>query len=112
MTGEQIKVMLEDVADNIFHPDPYFQAGGDMVRVGGLGYSIDVSKSMGSRITGLTHLASNKPIEAGKSYAISGWASVNQNVEGPPIWEVVEKYLSQVKTVRIQPNSSVRISGT
>ena len=112
MTGEQIKVMLEDVADNIFHPDPYFQAGGDMVRVGGLGYSIDVSKSMGSRISRLTHLASNKPIEASKAYSISGWASVNQNVEGPPIWEVVEKYLSNVKTVRIEPNSSVRISGT
>ncbi len=111
MTGEQIKVMLEDVADNIFHPDPYFQAGGDMVRVGGVGYAIDVSKPAGDRISGLTHLATGKPLDASRAYSVAGWASVNQNVEGPPIWEVVEKYLSSVKTVHIKPNSSVRISG-
>lgn len=111
MTGAQLKEVLEDVADNLFHPDPYFQGGGDMVRVGGVGYSIDVSKSAGSRISNLTQLSTNKPLEASRSYSVAGWASVNQNVEGPPIWDVVQKHLADVKTVRIEPNTSVRISG-
>jgi len=111
MTGAQLKDVLEDVADNLFHPDPYFQGGGDMVRVGGVGYAIDVSKSAGSRISNLTQLSTNKPIEASRSYSVAGWASVNQNVEGPPIWEVVQNHLADVKTVRIEPNTSVRISG-
>ena len=64
MTGAQLKEILEDVADNIFHPDPYFQGGGDMVRIGGMGYTIDVGKPMGTRISDLTHLKSGKPIEA------------------------------------------------
>ena len=111
MTGAQLKEVLEDVADNLFHPDPYFQGGGDMVRVGGVGYSIDVSKSAGSRISNLTQLSTNKPLEASRSYSVAGWASVNQNAEGPPIWDVVQKHLADVKTVRIEPNTSVRISG-
>jgi len=111
MTGAQLKEVLEDVADNLFHPDPYFQGGGDMVRVGGVGYAIDVSKPAGSRISNLTQLSTNKPIEASRAYSVAGWASVNQNVEGPPIWEVVQKHLADVKTVRIEPNTSVRISG-
>jgi sulfur-oxidizing protein SoxB len=111
MTGEQLKVVLEDVADNIFHPDPYFQGGGDMVRVGGLGYSIDVSKPINQRISNLTELKTGKPIDAKRSYVVAGWASVAQNVEGPPIWEVVEKYLTRVKTVRIEPNTSVKVTG-
>ena len=111
MTGAQMKEVLEDVADNLFHPDPYFQGGGDMVRVGGVGYSINVSKSAGSRISNLTQLSTNKPLEASRSYSVAGWASVNQNAEGPPIWDVVQKHLADVKTVRIEPNTSVRISG-
>ena len=111
MTGAQMKEVLEDVADNLFHPDPYFQGGGDMVRVGGAGYSINVSKSAGSRISNLTQLSTNKPLEASRSYSVAGWASVNQNAEGPPIWDVVQKHLADVKTVRIEPNTSVRISG-
>ncbi len=111
MTGAQLKEVLEDVADNLFHPDPYFQGGGDMVRVGGVGYSINVSKSAGSRISNLTQLSTNKPLEASRSYSVAGWASVNQNAEGPPIWDVVQKHLADVKTVRIEPNTSVRISG-
>jgi len=111
MTGAQLKEVLEDVADNLFHPDPYFQGGGDMVRVGGVGYSIDVSKPAGNRISNLTQLSTNKPLDASRSYAVAGWASVNQNVEGPPIWDVVQKHLADVKTVRIEPNTSVRISG-
>ncbi|MFG1392055.1 thiosulfohydrolase SoxB [Xanthobacter agilis] len=111
MTGRQLKDVLEDVADNIFHPDPYFQGGGDMVRVGGVGYAIDVSKGVGQRISGLTFLKTGKPVEADKSYTVAGWASVAQNVEGPPIWDVVERYVADTKTVTITPNSAVKVTG-
>lgn len=111
MTGRQLKEVLEDVADNIFHPDPYFQGGGDMVRVGGVGYSIDVSKGVGERISGLTLLKTGKPLDADKGYAVAGWASVNQNVEGPPIWELVERYVAAAKTVKVAPNASVKVTG-
>ncbi|MFN3671896.1 MAG: thiosulfohydrolase SoxB, partial [Bosea sp. (in: a-proteobacteria)] len=111
MTGAQLKEILEDVADNIFHPDPYFQGGGDMVRIGGMGYAIDVSQPMGSRISGLTHLKSGKPIEAGKSYVVSGWASVNEGTQGPPIWDVVRDHVARAKTVTITPNNAVKVTG-
>lgn len=111
MTGAQIKEVLEDVADNIFHPDPYFQGGGDMVRMGGMGYAIDVSKPMGSRISAMTHLKSGKPIEASKTYTVSGWASVNENTQGPPIWDVVAAHVSKVSTVKIEPNTAVKVTG-
>ncbi|WP_441242481.1 thiosulfohydrolase SoxB [Tardiphaga sp. 768_D3_N2_1] len=111
MTGTQIKEVLEDVADNIFHPDPYFQGGGDMVRMGGMGYAIDVSKPMGSRISGMTHLKSGKPIEAGKTYTVSGWASINENTQGPPIWDVVAAHVAKVSTVKIEPNTAVKVTG-
>ncbi|WP_047308425.1 thiosulfohydrolase SoxB [Rhodopseudomonas palustris] len=111
MTGEQLKNVLEDIADNIFHPDPYYQGGGDMVRTGGMGYAIDVSKAMGSRISNMTHLATGKPIEASKKYTVSGWASVNQGTEGPPIWEVLEKHVAGAGAVKIEPNSAVKVSG-
>jgi sulfur-oxidizing protein SoxB len=111
MTGEQLKTVLEDVADNIFHPDPYFQGGGDMVRVGGVGYSIDVSKPMGQRISGLTELKTGKPLDASRQYTVAGWASVAKDTQGPPIWEVVEKHLADVKTVRLEPNASVKVTG-
>lgn len=112
MTGAQLKDLLEDVADNIFNPDPYFQGGGDMVRVGGVGYAIDVAKPMGARISGLTDLKSGAPLEAGKAYTVAGWASVGEGVEGPPIWEVVERHVAAVGTVRIEPTASVTVSGT
>jgi S-sulfosulfanyl-L-cysteine sulfohydrolase len=112
MTGTQIKEVLEDVADNIFHPDPYFQGGGDMVRMGGMGYAIDISKPMGSRISGMTHLKSGKPIEATKTYTVSGWASINENTQGPPIWDVVAAHVAKVSTVRIEPNTAVKVTGS
>lgn len=111
MTGAQLKDILEDVADNIFHPDPYFQGGGDMVRVGGMGYAIDISKPMGSRISAMTHLKSGKPIEASKTYTVAGWASVNEGTQGPPIWDVVAAHLGKHPTVNIQPNTAVKVSG-
>ncbi|ETR76573.1 5'-nucleotidase [Afipia sp. P52-10] len=111
MTGAQLKEVLEDVADNIFHPDPYFQGGGDMVRVGGMGYAIDVSKPVGSRISDMTHLKSGKPIEASKTYAVAGWASINENTQGPAIWDVVAAHVRKQGTVTIAPNAAVKVSG-
>lgn len=111
MTGAQLKDVLEDVADNIFHPDPYFQGGGDMVRIGGMGYAIDVSKPMGSRISALTHLKSGQPIEANKTYTVAGWASINQNTQGPPIWDVVADHIRKRGTVSVMPNNAVKVSG-
>jgi S-sulfosulfanyl-L-cysteine sulfohydrolase len=111
MTGAQLKQVLEDIADNLFHPDPYFQGGGDMVRVGGMGYAIDISKPMGSRISDLTHLKSGKPIEAAKTYTVAGWASVNENTQGPPIWDVVAAHVSKLGAVSIEPNTAVKVTG-
>jgi S-sulfosulfanyl-L-cysteine sulfohydrolase len=111
MTGERLKDVLEDVADNLFNPDPYYQQGGDMVRCGGLGYAIDISKPMGQRISAMTHLKSGKPIEPKKEYTVAGWASVNEGTEGPPVWDLVERFIAAEKTVRIVPNTSVKISG-
>ncbi|MBN9079873.1 MAG: thiosulfohydrolase SoxB [Rhizobiales bacterium 62-17] len=111
MSGAQLKAILEDVADNIFHPDPYFQGGGDMVRIGGMGYTIDVSKPINSRISDMTFLKTGQPIDPSRNYKVAGWASINQATEGPPIWDVVEKHLSDVKTVRLEPNTSVIVRG-
>ncbi|MBR1273766.1 thiosulfohydrolase SoxB [Bradyrhizobium sp. AUGA SZCCT0283] len=111
MTGTQLKEVLEDIADNIFHPDPYFQGGGDMVRIGGMGYAIDISKPMGSRISELTHLKSGKPIDAARTYTVSGWASINQNTQGPPIWDVVAAHVSRLGAVTVEPNTAVKVTG-
>ncbi|ALG90688.1 MULTISPECIES: thiosulfohydrolase SoxB [Actibacterium] len=111
MTGETIHVILEDVADNLFNPDPYYQQGGDMVRVGGMGYHIDVSKPQGSRITNMTLLKTGEAIDRAKSYVVSGWASVNEGTEGPAIWDVVESYVKRMGTVSIDPNKSVKVTG-
>jgi S-sulfosulfanyl-L-cysteine sulfohydrolase len=112
MTGAQLKELLEDVADNIFHPDPYFQGGGDMVRTGGMGYTIDVGKPIGARISQMTHLKSGRPIEAAKTYTVAGWASVNEGTQGPPIWDVVAAYVARSRTVSVEPNMSVKVVGT
>ena len=111
MTGARLKEILEDVADNLFNPDPYYRQGGDMVRCGGLGYTIDIGKPMGARILGLTHLKSGQPIDPARDYVVAGWASVNQGTEGPPVWELVEKYVAARKTVRVEPNTSVNVVG-
>ncbi|TCP63188.1 sulfate thiol esterase SoxB [Rhodovulum bhavnagarense] len=111
MTGEMLHVILEDVADNLFNPDPYYQQGGDMVRVGGMGYQIDVSKPQGSRITNMTLLKTGEVIDPSKTYVVSGWASVNEGTEGPPIWDVVETYVKRMGTVHVDPNKSVKVVG-
>ncbi|WP_027259274.1 thiosulfohydrolase SoxB [Leisingera aquimarina] len=111
MTGEFIKVILEDVADNIFNPDPYYQQGGDMVRVGGMGYRIDITKPQGERISEMTLLKSGEAIDPAKSYVVAGWASVNEGTEGPMIWDVVEDHIRKLGTVTLNPNTSVQVAG-
>ncbi len=111
MTGETLKTIMEDVADNLFNKDPYYQQGGDMVRVGGMGYTIDPSAEIGSRISAMTLLKSGEPIDAAKEYTVAGWASVNESTEGPPIWQVVEDYLNRHPTVHLEENRSVKVIG-
>lgn len=111
MTGEFIKVILEDVADNIFNPDPYYQQGGDMVRVGGLGYRIDINKPQGERVTDMTLLKTGEAIDPAKNYVVAGWASVNEGTEGPQIWDVVESHIRKQGTVTVDPNNSVQVVG-
>ncbi|MDW4550672.1 thiosulfohydrolase SoxB [Defluviimonas sp. D31] len=111
MTGETLHTILEDVADNLFNPDPYYQQGGDMVRVGGMGYRIDVTKPQGSRITEMTMLKSGEAVDPAKTYAVAGWASVNEGTEGPAIWDLVEAWIKKQGTVSIDPNTSVQVAG-
>lgn len=111
MTGEFIKTIMEDVADNIFNPDPYYQQGGDMVRLGGLGYRIDVTKPQGARISDITLLKTGEQLDPAKSYVVAGWASVNEGTEGPEIWNVVEDHIRKIGTVSPTENTSVKVVG-
>jgi sulfur-oxidizing protein SoxB len=97
LSGEQIKNILEDVADNLFNVDPYYQQGGDMVRVGGLKYSMDPTGTMGNRIADME--LDGEPLEASKEYAVAGWASVQEQEGGVPVWDVVAEYLRDKKTI-------------
>ena len=98
MTGQQIKDVLEDVGDNLFNPDPYYQQGGDMVRVGGLQYTINPNEKAGRRISNM--VLRGKPVDSSKKYLVAGWASVQENVTGTPIWDVVAEYLKSVKVIK------------
>jgi sulfur-oxidizing protein SoxB len=109
MTGARLKEIIEDVADNIFNPDPYYQQGGDMVRTGGLAYTIEIAKPIGQRISGLTLTRTGQPLEAAKEYTVAGWASVNQGTEGPPIWDVVARHIEAQKTVTVPETSNVKV---
>ncbi|MGS4990292.1 thiosulfohydrolase SoxB [Roseibium sp. RP-7] len=111
MTGQMLKDILEDVGDNLFNKDPYYQQGGDMVRVGGMGYTIDPGKEIGERISGMTLLATGEAIDPAREYVVSGWASVNEGTEGPPISEVVEAYLTSNPVVSLPDNQSVKLAG-
>ena len=111
-TGAQVKEIMEDVADNIFNPDPYYQQGGDMVRVGGFQYTCAPTAPMGQRIQNLT--LKGKPVEADKKYKVAGWASVQEGVQGEPIWDVVAGYLRNkkvVKQVKINQPKLVGVDG-
>ena len=108
MTGENIKLILEDVADNLFNKDPYYQQGGDMVRLGGLDYSIEPGAGAGARIANM-QLDNGKPIEAGKNYKVAGWATVGSQSPGAPIWDVVAAYLRREDTARIKKLNTPKI---
>jgi sulfur-oxidizing protein SoxB len=99
LTGETIKAILEDVADNLFNPDPYYQQGGDMVRVGGLQYTCDPNAAMGARIREMR--LDGKPVDAGKRYKVAGWAPVAEEAiaSGEPVWELMARYLKAQKTI-------------
>jgi len=109
MSGAFIKTVLEDVADNLFNPDPYYQQGGDMVRVGGLDYTIDPMASQGNRISNMT--LNGQLLEANKSYKVAGWASVAENVEGTPIWDVVAEWLQSKKSIPLVEAKQPKVIG-
>ena len=111
MTGEFLKVILEDVADNLFNTDPYYQQGGDMVRVGGMSYTIDINQKIGSRISNMTSLKDGKPIDPAKNYVVAGWASVNEGTEGPAAYDLVAQYIEREKVVKVPDNDTVKVIG-
>ncbi|MES2972913.1 MAG: thiosulfohydrolase SoxB [Pseudomonadota bacterium] len=111
LSGDTIKTILEDVADNLFNPDPYYQQGGDMVRVGGLTYACDPGAKMGNRIQDMR--LAGKPVEAGKTYKVAGWAPVQEASRnaGPPVWDVVEAWLKAHKTVKPRRLNNPKLMG-
>lgn len=113
MSGAQIKTILEDVGDNLFNPDPYYQQGGDMVRVGGMSYRCQPDAAMGQRIQDMRLMGrqGGKPIEADKVYKVAGWAPVAQGASGEPIWEVVARWLRDKKTIAPRRLNSPRLTG-
>ena len=109
ISGADLKVILEDVCDNLFNPDPYLQQGGDMVRVGGMTYACDPRAKMGSRILDLR--MKDKPIDPAKRYKVAGWAPVAEGAKGEPVWDVVERYLKDRKTIAPRAPNVPRLIG-
>jgi sulfur-oxidizing protein SoxB len=109
MTGAQIKAVMEDVCDNLFNADPYYQQGGDMVRVGGLTYACAPNEAAGNRISDIT-LADGRAIEASKDYRVAGWASVNEQ-QGAPVWDVVSTFLQSGKYREARRDAGVVLKG-
>ncbi|HQU24442.1 MAG TPA: thiosulfohydrolase SoxB [Acidiphilium sp.] len=110
MTGSAIKAMMEDVCDNLFNPNPFYQQGGDMIRVGGMNYSCAPGKLIGQRISDIV-LDSGKPVEANKSYKVVSWASVSLPQDGKPIWDVVASNLRRHKVVKVVKPNQVKLLG-
>lgn len=110
MSGEDIKLILEDVADNLFHTDPYKQQGGDMVRVGGLDYTIDINGTIGNRIKDM-RLDDGTPIDAKKNYKVAGWATVGSQSPGEPIWDTVAKFLRDTKVAKVKKFNTPKVVG-
>jgi len=109
ITGENLKNLLEDICDNLFNPDPYFQQGGDMVRVGGLQYACDPTQKIGSRISDMR--LKGKAIEAGKSYKLTSWAPVAEGASGEPVWDLVTRYLRSRKVIKPPVLNRPRVIG-
>jgi sulfur-oxidizing protein SoxB len=106
MTGAEIHRVMEDVADNLFHPDPYYRQGGDMVRMGGLTYAIDPTQTVGKRIQDIR--VAGRPLEPARRYKATGWASLGE-ADGPPAWDVVAAHLRSLKRVKIDSRPRVRV---
>jgi S-sulfosulfanyl-L-cysteine sulfohydrolase len=111
MSGALIKEILEDIADNLFNPDPYYQQGGDMVRVGGMTFAIDVTQPMGRRISRLRLRRTDAQLDPGRDYVVAGWGSVNEDVQGPPVWEVVADYVAARDEVAPAASDGVTVVG-
>ena len=109
MTGEQIKAVLEDVADNLLNPDPYLQQGGDMVRVGGMTYACNPKAAMGTRISDMR--LAGRPLEAGKRYKVAGWAPVVEGATGEPVWDVAARYLRARRSIAPLTPNLPRLTG-
>ena len=110
MSGKNIKLILEDVCDNLFNPNPYYQQGGDMVRLGGMDYTCKPNESIGNRISDMT-LDDGTAIDDNKNYVVAGWATVNDKAPGPPVWEQVATYIKDQDTVKIDKLNSPRLVG-
>ena len=108
MSGEQLKLILEDVADNLFNKDPFYQQGGDMVRLGGLNYTLDPDADIGSRISDM-RLDNGDAIVASKNYKVAGWATVGSVSPGAPVWDVVAEHLRDKKVARIKRLNTPRL---
>ena len=111
MTGKMIKNLLEDVCDNIFNPDPFFQQGGYMVRVGGLSYTCHPKNKIGNRISNLRMISSDMLLQSNQKYVVGGWGSVNQNVKGPAIYNLLENFISEKKVIKASSKETVKIVG-
>ena len=110
-TGQQLKAILEDVCDNLFNKDPFLQQGGDMVRVGGMSYSCAPKEEIGSRISNMRLIRTGEPVEADRAYIVGGWASVNENTEGPAIYDLMETHIAKLGTVDLPQSQTVEIVG-
>lgn len=110
MTGANLKLILEDVCDNLFNPNPYYQQGGDMVRVGGMNYTCAPTKSIGHRISNMT-LDNGKAVDPHKTYSVAGWATVNAKASGAPVWEQVAHYIQDKKTIRLETLNTPKLIG-
>ena len=106
LTGRELHELMEDVADNLFHPDPYYRQGGDMLRVGGLTYTIEPARTLGRRIRDIR--VGGRPLEPARRYKAAGWASLRE-AEGPPAWDVVADHARALKRVRLEPRARVRV---
>jgi sulfur-oxidizing protein SoxB len=109
ISGGDIKAILEDVCDNLFNPDPYLQQGGDMVRVGGMTYTCDPAAKIGARVFDLR--IKNQLIGADKRYKVVGWAPVADGAKGEPVWDIVEQYLKDRKTISARAPNVPKLIG-
>ncbi len=109
LTGGEIKAIMEDVCDNLFNPDPYLQQGGDMVRVGGMSYACSPKEKIGRRISDMR--IAGEPIDPAKRYKVAGWAPVAEGASGEPVWDLVERYLKDRKSIAPLTPAQPRLVG-